>query len=248
MTNSTSSPQVALVTGAGRGIGAAIAERLAQDGFAVVINYSASAATAEALASKITAAGGRALAAQADVADPAQVRRMFDSIATAFGGLDVLVNNAGIMPVGAVGQFDDADLARIIDINLKGSFHTMREAASRLREGGRIVNFSSSVTALLQPTFGAYAATKAGIEALTTVFAKELAGRNITVNAVAPGPVETELLLAHSPKAVLDRIVSMTPLGRLGRPTDIASAVSFLVGPDAGWINGQTLRVNGGII
>ena len=245
MTKST--PRIALVTGAGRGIGAAIAERLARDGFTVVVNYAASAAPADALVAKIEAAGGQARAVQADVGDAAQVRRMFDSIDAAFGGIDVIVNNAGIMPVGAVGETDDAMFAKLIDVNLKGSFHTMREAARRLRDGGRVVNFSSSVTALRQPTFGVYAATKAAIETLTAVFAKELVGRNITVNAVAPGPVDTELL-SHASQAARDQLIAMTPLRRLGQPTDIASAVAFLVGPDAGWVNGQTLRVNGGII
>jgi 3-oxoacyl-[acyl-carrier protein] reductase len=243
----TQTQKVALVTGAGRGIGAAIAERLARDGFTVVVNYASSAATAEALVSKINASGGKALAAPADVSKAADVRRMFDSIETAFGGIDVVVNNAGIMPVGAIGETDDQTFDRLIDVNLRGSFNVMRQAASRLRDGGRVVNFSSSVTALLQPTFGVYAGTKAAIEAITTVFAKELVGRNITVNAVAPGPVATELL-SHAPQAALDHLIAMTPLRRLGQPSDIASAIAFLVGPDAGWVNGQTLRVNGGII
>lgn len=239
--------KVAIVTGSGRGIGAAIAERLAKDGVAVVINYASSAAAAEKVVARIEAAGGRAVAAQADIADGGQVARMFDSAETAFGGVDIVVNNAGIMPVGALADFDDATFAKLIDINLKGSFNTMREASRRLRDGGRVVNFSSSVVGLYQPTFGVYAATKAAIEALTPIMAKEMAGRNITVNAVAPGPVQTELL-SHAPQAALDHLADMTPLKRLGKTDDIASVVAFLVGADGGWINGQTIRVNGGII
>lgn len=239
--------RVAIVTGAGRGMGAAIAERLAEDGISVVINYASSADAAEKLVAKIEAAGGRARSAQADVADPAQVARMFDSAEAALGGVDILVNNAGIMPIGTLADFDDATFAKLIDTNLKGSFNTMREASRRLRNGGRVVNFSSSVVGLYQPSFGVYAATKAAVEALTVIMAREMAGRSITVNAVAPGPVQTELL-SHSPQAVLDHLAAMTPLGRLGQPTDIASVIAFLVSNDGGWINGQTIRVNGGII
>jgi 3-oxoacyl-[acyl-carrier protein] reductase len=247
MNTQTQHEKVAIVTGAGRGMGAAIAERLAKDGISVVINYASSADAAEKLVAKIEAAGGNARSAQADVADPAQVARMFDSAETALGGVDILVNNAGIMPIGALADFDDATFTKLIDTNLKGSFNTMREASRRLRNGGRVVNFSSSVVGLYQPTFGVYAATKAAVEALTVIMAREMAGRSITVNAVAPGPVQTELL-SHSPQAVLDHLAAMTPLGRLGQPTDIASVIAFLVSNDGGWINGQTIRVNGGII
>jgi 3-oxoacyl-[acyl-carrier protein] reductase len=152
------------------------------------------------------------------------------------------------MPVGTVAEMSDEAFDKLIDINLKGSFNALREAARRMRDGGRVVNFSSSVTGLRQPTFAAYAATKAAIEVITPILAKELTGRNITVNAVAPGPVATELMLSHSTPEAIERLVSMTPLRRLGQPEDIASAVAFLVGPDAGWVNGQTIRVNGGII
>ncbi|MBU3077392.1 SDR family oxidoreductase [Sphingomonas quercus] len=239
--------KVAIITGAGRGMGAVIAERLARDGISVVVNYASSADAAEALVARIEAQGGRALPAQADVSDPAQVARMFENVVAALGGVDILVNNAGIMPVGMLADFDDASFNRLIDTNLKGSFNTMREASRRLRDGGRVVNFSSSVVGLYQPSFGIYAATKAAIEALTVVMAREMAGRNITVNAVAPGPVQTELL-SHSPQPVLDNLARMTPLGRLGQPADIASVIAFLAGEGGGWINGQTIRVNGGII
>jgi 3-oxoacyl-[acyl-carrier protein] reductase len=240
--------KVALVTGASRGIGAAIARRLAQDGFTVVINYAGSQASAEALVRRIEAEDGRALAAQADVADAGAVTRMFDAAEAAFGGVDVLVNNAGIMTLANLAESDDAIFDRQIAVNLKGSFNTMREAARRLRDGGRIINFSSSVVGLLQPTYGVYAATKAGIEAMTSVLAKELRGRGITVNAVAPGPTATGLFLDGKPKDVIERLARLAPLERLGTPEDIAAVVAFLAGPDGGWINGQTLRANGGII
>jgi 3-oxoacyl-[acyl-carrier protein] reductase len=240
--------KVALVTGASRGIGAAVAQRLAQDGFTVVINYAGSQAPAEALVRRIEAEDGRALAAQADVADAGAVTRMFDAAEAAFGGVDVLVNNAGIMTLARLAESDDAIFDRQIAVNLKGSFNTMREAARRLRDGGRIINFSSSVVGLLQPTYGVYAATKAGIEAMTSVLAKELRGRGITVNAVAPGPTATGLFLDGKPKDVIERLARLAPLERLGTPEDIAAVVSFLAGPNGGWINGQTLRANGGII
>jgi 3-oxoacyl-[acyl-carrier protein] reductase len=240
--------KVAIVTGASRGIGAAVAERLARDGFSVVVNYAESVAPAEALVCKIEQAGGHAQVAKADVSEPAAVRTLFDAAEAAFGGVDVLVNNAGIMTLGAVADTDDAAFDRQIAINLKGTFNTLREAARRLRSGGRIINFSSSVVALLQPTYGAYAATKAGVEAMTSVLAKELRGRNITVNAIAPGPTATDLFLKGKPQEVIDHLAKLAPLERLGQPDDIAAAVSFLAGPDAGWINGQTLRANGGII
>jgi 3-oxoacyl-[acyl-carrier protein] reductase len=240
--------KVAIVTGASRGIGAAVAERLAKDGFTVVVNYAESATPAEALVRKIQEAGGQALAAKADVSDVAAVRRMFDAAETAFGGVDVLVNNAGIMALANIGEADDAVFDRQIAINLKGTFNTLREAATRVRSGGRIINFSSSVVGLLQPGYGIYAATKAGVEALTSVMAKELRGRNITVNAIAPGPTGTDLFLKGKPQELVDRLAKMAPLERLGEPVDIADAVAFLASPDGRWINGQTLRANGGII
>jgi 3-oxoacyl-[acyl-carrier protein] reductase len=240
--------KIAIVTGASGGIGAAVAERLAKDGFTVVVNYAGNAASAEAVVAKIEAAGGQAVAAKADVADGAAVARMFDSAETAFGGVDVLINNAGIMNTAPIEDSDDALFERHIAVNLKGTFNTLREAARRLRDGGRIVNFSSSVTGLLQPTYGVYAATKAAVEAMTSVLAKELRGRNITVNAIAPGPTATKLFLDGKPQEVIDRLSNMAPLGRLGQPQDIAAAVAFLAGPDGAWINGQTVRANGGII
>ncbi len=240
--------KVAIVTGASRGIGAAVAERLASDGFTVVINYSGDAASAEALARKIEGKGGRALTAKADVSDAQAVRRMFDAAEAAFGGVDVLVNNAGIMKLAPLADSDDALFDSHIAVNLKGTFNTLREAAKRLRKGGRIINFSSSVVGLLQPTYGVYAGTKAAVEAMTSILAKELRGRAICVNAVAPGPTATDLFLKGKPQDVVDRFAKAAPLERLGTPEDIAAAVAFLAGPDGAWINGQTLRANGGII
>ncbi|MDR3440945.1 SDR family oxidoreductase [Telmatospirillum sp.] len=246
MTNITN--KVAIVTGASGGIGAAVSERLASDGFVVVVNYAGSTSAAEALVRRIETAGGRAIAAQADISDAMQVARMFDSAEAAFGGVDVLVNNAGIMKLATIAESDDALFDRQIAVNLKGTFNTLREAAKRLRNDGRIVNVSSSVTGLLQPTYGVYAATKAAVEAMTSILAKELRGRNITVNAIAPGPTATRLFLDGKPQEVIDRLAKMAPLERLGQPEDIAHAVAFLTGPDGAWINGQTLRANGGII
>jgi 3-oxoacyl-[acyl-carrier protein] reductase len=240
--------KVAIVTGASRGIGAAIAARLADDGFTVVINYAGSAGEAEKLVGEIEAKGGHAITAQADVSDPAAVARMFDAAQAAFGGVDVLVNNAGIMRLASIADSDDTLFDSQIAINLKGSFNTLREASKRLREGGRIINLSSSVVGLYQPTYAVYAATKAGVEAMTHVLSKELRGRNITVNAIAPGPTATALFLDGKPQEVIDHLAKLAPLERLGQPEDIAAAVAFLAGPDGGWINGQVLRANGGII
>jgi 3-oxoacyl-[acyl-carrier protein] reductase len=242
------SSKVALVTGASRGIGAAIAQRLAQDGFTLVINFAGNVAEAERLAASIEEAGGQALTAQADVSDPCAVSKMWEAAEAAFGGIDVLVNNAGIMRLATVAEGDNALVERQVDINLKGSINTMRLAAQRLRNGGRIINLSSSVVGLYQPTYGVYAATKAAIEALTHVLSKELRGRNITVNAIAPGPTATALFLDGKPQAVIDQLTKLAPLERLGQPEDIANTVAFLVGPDGGWINGQVLRANGGIV
>jgi 3-oxoacyl-[acyl-carrier protein] reductase len=240
--------RVAIVTGGSRGIGAAVAARLARDGFAVVVNYSGDPAPAEAVVRAIEAAGGRALTARADVSDPGAVRTLFDAAEAAFGGVDVLVNNAGIMTLAAIADMEDDAFDRLIAVNLKGTFNTLREAARRLRAGGRIINFSSSVVGLLQPTYAVYAATKAGVEAMTAVLARELRGRNITVNAIAPGPTATDLFLKGKSQDVVDRLAKLAPLERLGEPADIAAAVAFLAGPDGAWINGQTLRANGGII
>ncbi len=240
--------KVAIVTGAAGGIGAAISRRLARDGFAVIVNYSGNAAAAEALVSSIESEGGKAVSAQADVGDASAVARMFDAAEAAYGGVDVLVNNAGIMSLAPIAESDDALFDRQVAINLKGTFNTLREAARRMRQGGRIVNVSSSVTTLLQPGYGVYAATKAAVEAMTSVLTKELRGRAITVNAVAPGPTATKLFLDGKPQELIERLAKAAPLERLGQPEDIAAVVAFLAGPDGAWVNGQTLRANGGIV
>lgn len=240
--------KVAIVTGASRGIGAAVAERLGRDGFVVVINYAGDAKPAEALAHKIEAAGGRALTARADVSDPAAVRGMFDAAEAAFDGVDVLINNAGIMKLAKIADTDDALFDQHVAVNLKGTFNTLREAARRLRNGGRIVNFSTSVVGTRLETYGVYTATKAAIEVMTSILSKELRGRSITVNAVAPGPTGTDLFFDGKSPELVERFAKMVPLERLGTPNDIAATVAFLVGPDGGWINGQVLRANGGLV
>jgi 3-oxoacyl-[acyl-carrier protein] reductase len=244
----TSQRKVAVVTGAARGIGAAIARRLAQDGFAVVVNYAGSAGAATKLVQEIESAGGQAISVQADVSDPNAVQSLFSSAETDLGGVDVLVNNAGIMKLARFAEADDATFDRVLAINLKGVFNCLREAARRMRDGGRIVNFSSSVVGLYQPAYGIYAATKAAVEAMTHILAKELGPRGITVNAIAPGPIATELFLQGKDNATIESIKRMSPLGRLGEVEDIARVVSLLVDPDSGWINGQVVRVNGGVV
>ena len=242
--------QVAIVTGSSRGIGAAIARRLAADGLAVVVNYAGRVAEADKVVQEIQAAGGRAAAIKADVSVPAEVAAMFDQAEALFGGIDVIVNNAGIIQPGLVplAETDDSLFDRLLAINFKGTFNTLRLAAKRLRSGGRIVNFSTSVVGLTLPGYSVYAATKSAIETMTNIFAKELRGRNISVNAVAPGPTATDLFLTGKTDEQINHLAKMPPLERLGRPEDIAGVVSFLVGPDGGWVNGQTLRANGGIV
>jgi len=252
MTNSSNQvvnkDKVAIVTGASRGIGAVVAERLAADGFTVIVNYAGDAAAAEAVARKIEAVGGRALTAKADVSDPAAVRHLFDTAETAFGGVDVLVNNAGIMGLSILAEASDQDFDRHFSVNVKGSFNTMREAATRLRKGGRIINFSTSIVGTMLPTYGIYAATKAAIETMSGVLTKEMRGREITVNCVAPGPTATDLFLKGKSPELIERFSKAVPLERLGQPGDIAGVVCFLAGPDGAWINGQTLRANGGLV
>ncbi|WP_095091230.1 SDR family oxidoreductase [Mesorhizobium sophorae] len=247
-TDTGTQTRAAIVTGASKGIGAAIARRLAGDGVAVVVNYARGRAEAEELVRAIEADGGKAIAVQADIADPAGLTRLFDAGEKAFGGIDILVNNAGIMKTSPIAETDDALFDMQVAINLGGVFRGMREGARRLRDGGRIINFSSSVVGLYQPGYGVYAATKAGVEAMTHILAKELGARRVTVNAVAPGPIETALFTDGKSQAQIEAIGKMIPLGRLGQPEDIAGLVSFLAGPDSGWVNGQIIRANGGVV
>lgn len=238
--------RTAIVTGAARGIGAAIARRLAADGYRTAVNYSTSAAEAEKLADEIKDAGGEALALCADVADATAMTKLFDETEAAFGPVDVLVNNAGISQMSLLADVVDADYQRLIAVNLTGTFNGMREGATRVRDGGRIINLSTSIIGHYLPGHGVYAATKAAVEALTHVLAKELGARGVTVNAVAPGPVATELFLTGRSDELIQRLTRDIPLGRLGEPDDIANVVSFLAGPESGWINGQVLKANGG--
>jgi len=252
MTASVSIPvtQTAIVTGASRGIGAAIAQRLAKEGYAVVVNYAGKADEAHSVVQAIESAGGQAIAVQADVSDAAAVKAMFDQAVKAFGRVDVLVNNAGIMPPALphLADTDDETFDRLFAVNVKGTFNTLREAGKRLQNGGRIVNFSTSVIGLGLPGYAVYGATKSAVETFTNIMAKELRGKNIRINAVAPGPTATALFLDGKTPETIERMSKMAPLERLGTPEDIASAVAFLVSDNAGWVNGQTLRANGGVV
>ncbi|MDO1580725.1 SDR family oxidoreductase [Rhizobium oryzicola] len=245
---STTENRVAIVTGGSKGIGAAISERLAADGFAVVLNYSSDAEAARGVVEKITKAGGQALAVQADIGDAGAAKLLFDKAEEAFGQVDVLVNNAGIMALKPLAETDDDAFERHIAVNLTGTFRGMREGANRLRDGGRIINFSTSIIGTYLPTYGAYAASKGGVEALTHVLAKELGKRRISVNAVAPGPVETDLFMRDKPPELVQNIMNANPQGRLGQPSDIAAVVSFLAKPESGWVSGQIIRANGAMI
>jgi 3-oxoacyl-[acyl-carrier protein] reductase len=238
--------RTAIVTGASKGIGAALAKRLAADGFQTIVNYSSSASEAEDVVAVIKAAGGRAMAIGADVADASAVKMLFDRAEAEFGPVDVLVNNAGILKQSLLAAVSDEDYQRQIAVNLTGTFNGMREGAKRVRDGGRIINFSTSIIGNFQPTYAIYAATKAAVEAMTHILAKELGHRRVTVNAVAPGPVATDLFLTGKSDELLKRVMNDIPLGRLGQPDDIASVVSFLASRDGGWINGQVIKANGG--
>ena len=239
--------KVAIVTGASRGIGKAIAERLAKDGFAVVVNYASSAPEAEEVVSKIRAEGGEAIAIKADVSDAGQVEQLFAQTLDKFGSVDVVVQNSGIMPLSPIGKGDAAAFDRVTNVNLRGTFLVLAQAAQHISSGGRIIAFSSSVLTKSFPTYGPYIASKAGVEGLVRVLAQEMRGRKISVNAVAPGPVATELFLTGKTQEQINHLSKLNPLERLGQVQDIANVVSFLAGPDGGWVNGQILRANGGM-
>jgi 3-oxoacyl-[acyl-carrier protein] reductase len=238
--------KTAIVTGASRGIGCSIAKRLASDGFAVVVNYARNTTKANETVREIEAAGGKAIAIQGDVANSSDVQQLFEKALAAFGQIDVVVNNAGIMPLSPIAKGDMEGFDKVIATNLRGSFLVFGQAAQHVAEGGRIIALSSSVVAKAFPSYGPYIASKAGVEGLVHVLANELRGRRITVNAVAPGPVATELFLNGKSDELIAQIGKLPPLERLGQPEDIASVVSFLAGPDGGWINAQILRANGG--
>lgn len=243
---SGNSGKIALVTGASRGIGRATALRLAGDGFDVVVNYAGNRALAEDTVAAIEKLGRRAVAVQADVGDEEDVARLFETALDTFGRLDVVVNNAGNMPMATIDADNLAAFDTVIATNLRGAFLVLAAAAKHLGEGGRIIALSTSVIAKSFPGYGPYIASKAGVEGLVRVLANELRGRHITANAVAPGPVETELFLNGKSEELVRQIAHQAPLERLGLPDEIAATVSFLAGPDGGWINGQVLRANGG--
>lgn len=239
---------IAIVTGASRGIGAAVAMRLATDGFSVVVNFSNNDKAALNVVEQIKQAGGKAVAIKADVSKALDVTRLFDLTESTFGSPDILVNSAGIMLLSSIAQCSDNTFEKTVAVNFQGTFNTLREASSRLKEGGRIVNFSTSVLGINLPTYAIYAATKAAVEAMTAIFAKELRGRSITVNAVAPGPTATDLFFVGKSNEQIEQLAKMSPLERLAEPEDIANTVAFLTSTEGGWINGQILRANGGLV
>ena len=238
----------AIVTGGSGGIGRVVAKRLASDGFAVAVHYAGNPAKAEGVVAEINSGGGKAITVQADVAKPADVERLFNQTLEAFGTIDVVVHSAGIMPLLPIAGGDVETFDKVISTNLRGAFVVLAQAAQHVSSGGRIIAFSSSVIAKAFPTYGPYIASKAGVEGLVRVLANELRGRNITVNAVAPGQVDTDLFLKGKSDARIDELKKMNPLERLGQPEDMANIVSFLAGPDGGWVNAQVLRANGGFV
>lgn len=238
--------KVAIVTGSSRGIGSVIAKDIAKEGCSVVVNYAGNEAAAKKVIDEIVADGGRATAVKADVSSQSDMTALFDAAIERYGKVDILVNNAGINIYKLVKDTTEEDFDRIFQINVKGVFLGLQEAASRLQEQGRIVNFSTSVTRLMLPTYGVYSATKAAVEQLTRVFAKEIGARGITVNSISPGPTNTELFLEGKSEDTIQRLASMAALGRIGEPEDISRVVLFLVSDAAAWISGQNVGVNGG--
>lgn len=243
-----STSRVAIVTGGSRGIGSAVAAKLAEDGFAVVVGYASRQAAANEVVEAIQARGGRAFALAAEVADEQAVARLFQTATECFGGIDVVVNSAGEMKLANVAELDLAELDRLHRTNIRGTFVVNQQASRHVRAGGAIVNLSSSVVGLAFPAYGAYAASKGAVEALSLVLARELRSRDVTVNAVAPGPTATELFFDGKDGATIERLAQQSPLGRLGAPDDIAAVIAFLASDAGHWINGQVIRANGGII
>ena len=241
---STLNNKVVLVTGASRGIGAAVAKKLASQGAKVIINYAGGQADADQTVQEIKVGGGDAIALKADVSKASEVATMFNEAIAHYGRIDVLVNNAGIMITKLLKDTTDDDFTRQFEVNVRGTFNTLREAATKLANGGTVINLSSSTTRLMMPTYASYSATKAAVEQLTRVFSKEI-GRGINVNAVAPGPTNTDLFIKGKPQELIDRIASLSAFNRLGEVEDIAKVVAFLASDDAKWISGQTIGVNG---
>jgi 3-oxoacyl-[acyl-carrier protein] reductase len=239
--------KVALITGASRGIGRAIAERLSRDGAAVVVNYARNADAAGDVVAEIEAAGGQAFAVQADVGRVSEVVRLFDETIAHFGKLDILVNNAGIMCNKPISAVTEEEFDRVFAVNVKGTFFACQQAATRLAEGGRILNFSSTTTVMMLPTYGAYVASKSAVEQLSRSLAKELGPRGITVNVVSPGPTDTELFNAGKTEEQRQRLAQASAFGRVGQPPEIAEVVAFLASDAANWVTGQNIRVNGGV-
>ncbi|MGP8009429.1 MAG: SDR family oxidoreductase [Acidimicrobiales bacterium] len=246
-TPSSQEPRVAIVTGGSGGFGRAVAERLASDGMPVVVHYSSNRGLAEEVVAGIAAAGGSAIAAGGDVADEADMASLFQVAEQQYGGVDVVVHTAGILKLSTLADLDLDDFDQIVRVNLRGTFVVDQQAVRKVRSGGAIVNFSTSVSRRAVPTYAGYAATKGAVDVITMILAKELKGRDVTVNTVAPGPVATPMFLGSRDQAAIDTLASMPALGRLGRPEDIAAIVAFLAGP-ARWINGQVLYADGGLI
>ncbi|MFE7959501.1 SDR family oxidoreductase [Streptomyces sp. NPDC057413] len=246
MSTSPRTPRVALVTGGSGGIGKAVVEKLAADGFAVGVHYAGNKAKAEGLVEQITADGGQAVAVGGDVADEHAMEAAFEAVESAFGGVDVVVNTAGIMLLAPIAELNLDDLDRMHRTNIRGTFVVSQQAARRVRRGGAIINVSTSVTRTQLPTYSGYVASKAAVEGITLILARELRGKDITVNTVAPGPIATPLFLQGKDEAAIAGFAKAAPLERLGEPQDIATAVAFLAGP-ARWINGQVLYANGGL-
>ena len=242
----TQNTRVALVTGGSGGIGKAVVQRLVADGLSVAVHYAGNKAKADALVEQVAASGGRAIAVGGDVADEQAMIDVFETVEQAFGGIDVVVNTAGVMILGPIAEYSLDDFDKLIRTNVRGTFVVSQQAARRVREGGAIINFSTTVTRTQFPNYGAYVASKSAVEGLTLILAHELRGKNITVNAVAPGPTATPLFLEGKSEAVIENLSKAAPLERLGEPTDIAETVAHLA-RSARWINGQTLFVNGGL-